>query len=122
MKPGRTGLKRIAFATLYSVKGLSFAWRHESAFRQELVLALVMLPAAVWLGDGPVEVALLGGSCFLVVIVELLNTAIEAAVDRVGPELNELAGGAKDVGSAAVFVSLLLTAFVWGTLALARFG
>ena len=122
MKPGYTGIRRVAYATVYSIQGLVFAWRNESAFRQELMLALVMLPAALWLGETAAQVAVLAGSCFLVVIVELLNTAIEAVVDRVGPERNDLAGSAKDVGSAAVFVSLLLTAFVWIVVALERFG
>ncbi|MBA1147320.1 diacylglycerol kinase [Ectothiorhodospiraceae bacterium WFHF3C12] len=122
MKPGYTGIRRLAYATVYSIQGLVFAWRNESAFRQELMLALVMLPAALWLGETAAQVAVLAGSCFLVVIVELLNTAIEAVVDRVGPERNDLAGSAKDVGSAAVFVSLLLTAFVWIVVALERFG
>lgn len=122
MKPGYIGLRRIAKATVYSIQGLVFAWRNESAFRQELMLALFMLPAAVWLGQNAVQVALLAGSCFVVVIVELLNSAIEAVVDRVGPERHDLAGSAKDLGSAAVFVSLLMTAFIWAAIGLERFG
>ena len=114
MKPGRTGLARIAYATRYSCEGLLFAWRNESAFRQEFCLCLLMVPGALWVGQSAVERALLAGSCLLVLVVELLNTAVEAVVDRIGHEPNHLAGRAKDLGSAAVFVSLLLAGLVWG--------
>ena len=116
MKPGRTGLARIACATRYSCHGLLFAWRNESAFRQELSFCLLMVPAALWVGQSAVERALLIGCCLLVLVVELLNTAVEAVVDRIGQEPNHLAGSAKDLGSAAVFVSLLLAGLVWGLL------
>lgn len=113
-KPGRTGLARIVAATDYSLKGLSAALRHEAAFRQELVLALVLLPLALWLGEDGVQRALLAAPVLLVLVVELINSAIEAVVDRLGDEWHELAGRAKDLGSAAVFVSLLLLVLVWG--------
>jgi diacylglycerol kinase (ATP) len=110
---GRTGLDRVIHAAGYSLAGLRSAHRFESAFRQEFWLAVVMLPAAFWLGRGWVEVALLAGSVLLVLIVELLNSAIEATVDRVSLELHDLAKRAKDYGSAAVLLSLLLAASVW---------
>lgn len=111
--PRRTGLSRIVHAFGYSLAGLASALRSESAFRQEAVLALVMLPAAFWLGRNWVEVGLLAGSVILVLVVELLNTAVESAIDRIGPERHELSGRAKDLGSAAVLLSLLLTAGLW---------
>jgi diacylglycerol kinase (ATP) len=120
-KPGNTGLRRVANATSFSFAGLRAAWREEAAFRQELVLCAVLVPAAVWLGETAVERALLIGSCLLVLIVELLNSGIEAVVDRVGAEHHRLSGQAKDLGSAAVFLSLLLVLVVWGLIAWARF-
>jgi diacylglycerol kinase (ATP) len=113
-KPGATGLVRIINATRYSWQGLCAAFKHESAFRQELLLSVVLVPAAFWVGNTKVEIALLIGSLFLVLMVELLNSAIEAVVDRVGNEQHDLAGRAKDLGSAAVMLSLLLVAIVWG--------
>jgi len=110
---GRTGLDRVQHALGYSIAGLGAALRHESAFRQEAALALVMLPAAFWLGRNWVEVALLAGSVMLVMIVELLNSAVEAVVDRVSFELHELSKRAKDVGSAAVLLALLLCGGIW---------
>ena len=110
----RGGLDRIVHATGYSLAGLGAAWRHESAFRQECMLALVLWPVAVWLGRNWVETALLAGSVMLVLIVELLNSAVEAAVDRISLENHQLAKRAKDIGSAAVFVSLANVAVVWG--------
>lgn len=107
------GLRRLINATGYSWAGLKAAWRNEEAFRQEGLLCAVLTPLALWLGHSPVERALLIGSLLLVVIVELLNTGIEAAVDRIGPEQHELSGRAKDIGSAAVFMSLLNAAVVW---------
>lgn len=99
-------------ATGYSLAGLRAGW-NETAFRQESVAALLMLPLAWWLGSTWVETALLAGSVILVLVVELLNTAVEAAIDRIGPEWHALSKRAKDMGSAAVLLSLLLTAGVW---------
>lgn len=121
-KPGNTGLRRIFNATFYSLAGLRAAWQHEAAFRQELMLAVVLIPTGVWLGRTAVERSLLLGSCLLVLIVELLNSSIEAIVDRVGLEPHRLSGQAKDLGSAAVFVSLALVLVVWGLIAWSRFG
>jgi len=103
----RAGVERIVHATGYSMAGLSAAWRHESAFRQECVLAIVMLPAAWWVGRNWIEIALLAGSVMMVLIVELLNSAIETVVDRVSPELHALSKRAKDIGSGAVMLALL---------------
>ncbi len=121
MKPGETGLKRIISATKYSLAGLSFAWKNEAAFRQEIILAMIMIPAAFWLGSNATQTALLIGSCLLVLITELLNTGIEAVVDRIGHEYHDLAGSAKDLGSAAVLLSLLLTLTIWILVILERF-
>ncbi|PLX96729.1 MAG: diacylglycerol kinase [Desulfuromonas sp.] len=110
-----TGLKRIFLAAGYSLSGLVAAARHEAAFRQELLLALVLIPLACWLDVTSMERLLMITAVFLVLIVELLNSAIEAVVDRIGHERHELSGRAKDMGSAAVLVSLLLTAYIWGT-------
>ena len=120
-KPGRTGLKRVAWATYYSYRGIKAAWKYESAFRQEFVLLLLMLPLALWLGQTMEQRILLIGSCVLVVIVELLNSAIEAVVDRIGPEHHKLSGQAKDMGSAAVFFSLCLVMLSWGLISIERF-
>jgi len=110
---GRTGLDRVIRATGYSMAGLSTAYRGESAFRQEFWLAVVMLPLAFWVGRSWVEVALLVGSVMLVLIVELLNSGIEAAIDRVSFEIHDLSKRAKDLASAAVLLSVLLCAGVW---------
>jgi diacylglycerol kinase (ATP) len=110
---GRTGLARILHATGYSWQGLRTAFTSESAFRQEVAIAVVLLPAAFWLGRGWVEVALLAGSVLLVMIVELLNSAVEAAIDRVSFEHHELSKRAKDFGSAAVALALLLCGGIW---------
>jgi diacylglycerol kinase (ATP) len=110
---GRTGLTRVLFATRHSADGLAAAWRHESAFRQEIVLALLMLPSALWLGTSWVERALLVGSVLQVLVVELLNSGIEAAVDRISMDLHDLSKRAKDYGSAAVLLSLLWCGGVW---------
>ncbi|MGA8048600.1 MAG: diacylglycerol kinase [Burkholderiales bacterium] len=110
---GATGLKRLINATRYSLSGLAAAARHEEAFRQELILAAVLVPLALWLGRSGVERALLAGSVLVVLIVELLNSAIEATVDRISLEDHLLAKRAKDIGSAAVMLSLVTTALVW---------
>lgn len=105
----------------FSTQGLVAAWKNEAAFRQELTLVALLLPVAIWLGQNALERAVLIGCLLLVVLVELLNSAIEAAVDRHGEQLHELSGRAKDMGSAAVFVSLVLVALVWGLIAAERF-
>ena len=115
-KPGATGVTRIINATGYSMKGLKSAWINEAAFRQELVLVLLLMPLACWLGDSLNQILLLIVISWLVVIVEVLNSAIEAVVDRIGSEHHELSGRAKDLGSAAVFIALALNALVWGAL------
>ena len=120
--PRRAGVSRIWYAGLYSFRGLSAAWRGQAAFRQEALLALVMVPAAFWLGRGAIEQILLVGSVVLVLIVELCNSAIETAVDRIGSELHPLSGAAKDMGSAAVLLCLLQALFVWVLLGIQRFG
>lgn len=112
---GRQGLQRVVNAARYSWQGLRQAWRHESAFQQEVVIAAVLLPAAVFLGASWVERILLIGTVVAVLVVELLNSAIEAAVDRTSLEMHPLAGRAKDMGSAAVLLSLLLCAVTWGS-------
>jgi diacylglycerol kinase (ATP) len=110
---GRTGLDRVIRATGYSIEGLTAAYRGESAFRQEFWLAAVLLPLALWVGRGWVETALLMASVLLVLIVELLNSGIEAAIDRVSFEMHDLSKRAKDLASAAVLLSLILCGGVW---------
>ena len=102
------------------MQGLRAAWLHESSFRLEVYLFLVLGPLGFWLGQGGVERALLIGSCLLVMGVELLNSSIEAVIERYGPEFHELAGRAKDMGSAAVFVLMLNVAMTWGVILLPR--
>lgn len=108
-----TGLRRLRNAAGYSWRGLRAAWHNEEAFRQEALSCLVLIPCGLWLGDDGVERVLLVGSLLLVVIVELVNTGIEATVDRIGPERHELSARAKDIGSAAVLMALLNAALVW---------
>lgn len=122
MRSGKnTGIKRIVNATVFSVAGLRAAWRNETAFRQECVLAAVLTPLGLWIGQNAVERSLLIRSCWLVLVVELLNSAVEAVVDRVGTDHHKLSGRAKDLGSAGVLVSLALTALVWGLILWDRF-
>jgi diacylglycerol kinase (ATP) len=120
-KPGNIGVRRIVNATLFSVAGLRAAWRNEAAFRQECALAVVLIPAALWVGRTGAERALLIGSCLLMLIVELLNTAIECVVDRIGADHHDLSGRAKDVASAAVFVSLCVVLATWALIVWDRF-
>jgi diacylglycerol kinase (ATP) len=120
-KPGNTGIGRVLRATKFSAQGLSAAWKNEAAFRQELLLVVVLLPVGLWLGQTALERAVLIGCLLLVLVVELINSAIEAAIDRHGDEHHELSGRAKDMGSAAVFISLVLVAVVWGLIAAERF-
>jgi diacylglycerol kinase (ATP) len=110
---GRTGLDRVLHAAVHSWHGLQAAYTGESAFRQEVWLAVVLIPAAFWVADGAHGTALLIASVLLVMIVELLNSAIEATVDRISMEHHELSKRAKDIGSAAVLLALLLCAVIW---------
>ena len=112
---GKTGLRRIINAFGYSMKGFQTAWAHEAEFRQEVMLCAVLIPFALWLNVSVIERIALIGVLAIVIIVELINSAIEAAVDRIGPESHYLSGAAKDLGSAAVLVAITLTAFVWGS-------
>lgn len=111
---GKTGLTRVWNALFYSVAGLKAAYRHEDAFRQEVWLAAVLVPLALWLPVGYLGKALMIASVLLVIIVELLNSAVEATVDRISLDSHDLAKRAKDIGSAAVLVSLVNVAVVWG--------
>lgn len=110
---GQTGLKRVLSATRNSLNGLHAAIRHEDAFRQELILAAVLVPLGIWLGGNGLERALLVAVVLLVLIVELLNSAVEATVDRISLENHLLAKRAKDIGSAAVMVALAMAGIVW---------
>jgi diacylglycerol kinase (ATP) len=115
----RTGLNRLWHALGYSLNGLRAGWS-EKAFKQEVIAALFMVPLAFWLGQTWIEIALLTGSVLCVMVVELLNTAVESAIDRIGPEWHALAKRAKDIGSAAVLVSLLWCIGVWAAAFWAR--
>ena len=120
-KQGKRGLRRLRDAAGYSAAGLASAWRMEEAFRQEVLLGVLLTPLAWWLGQSALERLLLGASWLFVMIVEVLNSAVEVTVDRIGDEHHRLSGQAKDLGSAAVFLSLLLAALVWGTVAWQHF-
>ena len=115
-KPGKTGLTRIINATGYSFKGLKAAWQNEAAFRQEVMLMIVGIPVAYWLSETKFEFLWLILPLFLVVAAELTNSAIEAAVDRISDEHHHLSGRAKDIGSALVFVCLVLVAVIWSVI------
>jgi diacylglycerol kinase (ATP) len=117
---GETGLKRILSATRNSMAGLREALRCEDAFRQELILALVLIPLAFWVGTSAIERALLIGSVLLVLIVELVNSAVEATVDRISFENHRLAKRANDIGSAAVLLTLFNAALIWGLIVIER--
>jgi diacylglycerol kinase (ATP) len=108
------GWRRIRRAFGFSMQGLQSGYRREEAFRQEVWLLVPLLPLGLWLGETPTERAVLIGSLLIVPIVELLNSAIEAVVDRVGPERHELSGRAKDIASAAVFLSIIFAVVIWG--------
>lgn len=112
------GLKRLVNACFFSIAGFKAAWEHEEAFRLEVLLFIVTTPLALWLGHTAVEKLLLIGSIVLVILVELLNSAVEAIVDRIGLERHELSGRAKDIGSAAVSLSLIWAGIVWTSLIL----
>ena len=115
-KPGATGIARIISATEYSLKGLKACWKAEAAFRQEAMACVILVPLAFYLGDTSVEIALMILTCMLVLIVELLNSSIEAVVDRIGPEYHALSGQAKDIGSAAVMISIGTLIVTWSLL------
>lgn len=117
-----TGIRRLIDATSYSAMGLKAAWLNEAAFRQETALVVVLVPAAFWLGTTGMQRALLIFTGLLILIVELLNSAIEAAIDRIGPEIHPLSEQAKNMGSAAVLMSLITAALVWGLVAWERWG
>lgn len=121
MKPRHTGLTHLMHSTRYSWKGLKAAFRNETAFRQEVVITAVLLPLAWWIADTSLSWLLLVGSLFLVLIVELLNSAVENVVDRIGTEHHELSGRAKDIGSAAVMLSLIMAGLTWGVLGWQKF-
>ncbi len=121
-KPGATGFRRVINATGYSWQGLKAAFQHEAAIRQELALLVIAAGVLCLLGLPILERLLMFSSVVLVLIVELINSAIEAVVDRVGAERHELSGRAKDIGSAAVMVSLLLSGLIWGSLLYAYYG
>ena len=116
----RTGINRIIHAGGYSIEGMKAGWG-ETAFRQEAIAAIILVPLAFWIGNSWVETALLAGTVLIVMIVELLNTGIETAIDRIGPEWHALSKRAKDMGSAAVLLSLLLCGSVWVAALLQRF-
>jgi diacylglycerol kinase (ATP) len=116
----RTGLNRVMHAAGYSLEGLRAGWG-ETAFRQEAIMAIVLVPASLWVGRNWMEVAMLVAVVVLVLVTELLNTGIETAIDRIGPEWHDLSKRAKDMGSAAVLLSLLLCAGVWAAALYARF-
>ena len=115
---GKTGIRRLINAFGYSLQGFGAAFKHEDAFRQEVFMALILIPLAFYLSANAVEQALMIASVLLVLIVELLNSAIEAAVDHTSTERHPLAKQAKDIGSAAVFIALIIVAVVWGLILL----
>ena len=119
-KPSATGMTRLIHATRYSLQGLAQAWRSETAFRQEAIVIALSIPAAFWLGHTATQRALLIFSALLILIVELLNSAVEATVDRIGAERHPLSGQAKNMGSAAVLIALIAAVAVWGLAAWER--
>ena len=110
---GKTGIKRLANAFTYSVAGTLAAFKHEDAFRQEIILSIVLIPLAICLGQTPIEQALMIASILLIIIVELLNSSVEATVDRISVKRHKLSKRAKDIGSAAVFFSLVNASVIW---------
>ncbi|WP_457573700.1 diacylglycerol kinase [Desulfolithobacter sp.] len=120
-KPDYRGLRHVYQAMIHSFRGLAAAFRYEEAFRLELLAVLLMLPLVFWLGDSGMERALLAGSLLLVLIAELINSAIEAVVDRISLEYHDLSGRAKDIGSAAVFMTLVNVTVIWGLLLYEQF-
>jgi len=121
MKPGKTGFARLIAATGYSLKGLKASWQHETAFRQEVALIVILFPASFLVAKSTIQWLLLVSPLFLLLMMELLNSAIEAIVDRIGSEHNELSGRAKDIASAPVMLCLFLIAICWGVIAWTNF-
>lgn len=123
MEKGKSkGIRRLYNATHYTISGFISAWKNEEAFRQEILILMILAPLGLWLGETGSERVLLIGSWCLVIIIELLNSAIEAVVDRVGTEYHKLSGQAKDMASAAVFVSISFVVFTWSIFVWERFG
>ena len=116
-----TLIRHILNAFVYTFDGLKAAWKNELAFRTEAVVILILLPVGVWLARSAVERALLIAACLLILITELLNSALEAVVDRIGPQRHELSKRAKDMGSAAAFISMITAAIVWIMIVFGRF-
>ena len=116
-----TIIAHILNAVIWSMAGIKAAWKNEQAFRWEAAIVLLMMPVGLWLGRTAVEWALLIASAMSILITELLNSAVEAVVDRIGPERHELSKRAKDLGSAAAFISMITAAVVWGLIAYERF-
>jgi diacylglycerol kinase (ATP) len=114
-------VRHIINAFIWTAAGIKAAWKHELAFRAQVLVIAVMIPFGIWLGRTVVEWALLFGSCMLILIIELLNSAVETIVDRIGLEQNELSGRAKDLGSAAAFFSMATAVIIWGLIAYGRF-
>jgi len=115
------GIRRLVRALSYTLAGLKAAWIHEEAFRQEIIIAILVIPIGIVLGASYTQRAVLIGIYFIIPLTELLNSAIESTVDRVGKDHHELSGRAKDLGSAAVFLSICITFIVWGIIAFERF-
>lgn len=114
MKSPHSGLKRVIYAAGYSWKGFKSTWKHEAAFKQEVILFTLMTPLAFWIGDTASETVILIAVLLIVLVVELLNSAVESVVDRIGDDYHKLSGRAKDQGSAAVFLSFFIAILVWG--------
>ena len=121
MKPDKNNFSRIIPATKYSIQGIKYSWNNEIAFKQEMILFCFLFPAAFFVGNSTVETAILILCLFIVLIAELLNSGLEAIVDKTTPENHTLAGAAKDCGSAAVFFSIIVTTIVWGMVIFTNF-
>jgi len=113
MKTAKVGIPRIVDATRYSLQGLKYVWQHEAAFREEAILFVFFFSAAFFVGETAAEVALLIGTCFIVIMAEIMNSSIEAIVDRISTERHPLSGAAKDMGSAAVMIAMFMHLFIW---------
>jgi diacylglycerol kinase (ATP) len=122
LKPGKSGLARLIDAAAYSANGIRACWRNEAAFRQEVLLLVVLLPLSFLVARSIEQWLLLITPLLLLLIVELLNSAVENVVDRIGPELHDLSGRAKDMGSAAVLICLIITGLTWLTIGWKNFG